>query len=195
MDILDKAIIYATKKHSGSLRKGGKIPYIVHPLEAASVAASITDDKEVIAAAVLHDVIEDAGVTENELKKEFGDRITALVMSDTEDKMRNIPAKDSWQTRKQRTLDFLKTATRDEQIVCLSDKLSNMRAIFRDYELIKDELWQRFNVKEKTKHYAYYSGIADRLIKVADTAAWKEYRMLTDKVFGDRTKNELPPEL
>lgn len=63
MNILDKAIIYAAKAHSGAFRKSSQIPYIVHPMEAATIAARMTDDMKVIAAAVLHDVIEDTPTT------------------------------------------------------------------------------------------------------------------------------------
>ena len=59
MNILDKAIKFAIDAHSGMFRKETKMPYIVHPLEAASIAATMTIDDEIIAAAVLYDVLED----------------------------------------------------------------------------------------------------------------------------------------
>ncbi|MGN1093879.1 MAG: HD domain-containing protein [Candidatus Neoclostridium sp.] len=74
MDIVDKAIVFAVNAHSGAVRKGTKLPYIVHPIEACAIAASITDDKEIIAAAVLHDIIEDTDITEEELAGQFGAR-------------------------------------------------------------------------------------------------------------------------
>lgn len=95
MTILDKAIIYATEAHSGMFRKGSMIPYIVHPLEVASIAAQMTDDEEVIAAAVLHDVIEDMSTTREELEVAFGKRITDLVCSDSENKREDRPASET----------------------------------------------------------------------------------------------------
>ena len=59
--IVDKAIAFAVRKHSGTPRKGTKIPYIVHPMEAAAIVAGMTDDQELIAAALLHDTLEDTG--------------------------------------------------------------------------------------------------------------------------------------
>ena len=59
LTLLDKAIIFATKAHSGAKRKGTNVPYIVHPIEAAAIVSAMTDDQEIIAAAVLHDVLED----------------------------------------------------------------------------------------------------------------------------------------
>ena len=56
-EILNKAIVYAVKAHNGQVRKGTQVPYILHPLEAASIVGTLTTDEEVIAAAVLHDVV------------------------------------------------------------------------------------------------------------------------------------------
>ena len=89
MTILDKAIVFATEAHSGIFRKGGKTPYIVHPMEVAAIAARMTDDIEVITAAVLHDVIEDTTTTAEQLEKMFGKRVAELVLSDSDDKEAN----------------------------------------------------------------------------------------------------------
>lgn len=183
MDVLDKAIIFAVNAHSGAVRKGTDIPYIVHPLEAATIAASLTLDREIIAAAVLHDVIEDTDATQEDIIKEFGKRVAMLVMSDSEDKMKHLSPSQSWQARKQATLDFLDTATKEEQIVCIADKLSNLRALNRDYKKIGDELWNRFNQKDKTKHAWYYCGIVERLNWLKDTDSYKEYRELIKGIF------------
>ncbi|MCH5162826.1 MAG: bifunctional (p)ppGpp synthetase/guanosine-3',5'-bis(diphosphate) 3'-pyrophosphohydrolase [Clostridiales bacterium] len=182
--MLDKAIIFATNAHSGAVRKGGKIPYIVHPMEAAVIAASMTDDVEVIAAAVLHDVVEDTEVTAEQLEREFGKKITALVCADSEDKREDRPAAETWEIRKRETLEYIPKADRDEQIIILADKLANIRSVYNDYTKIGDEIWNRFNVKDKSKHEWYYGGIAEKLDKVRDTNAYKEYVELLYKVFG-----------
>lgn len=183
MTVLDKAIIFATEAHSGTYRKGGKTPFVVHPLEAAAIAASMTDDEEIIAAAVLHDVVEDTPATIEEMKNAFGERVAKLVVSDSEDKRENMPKAESWEIRKRETLESIPNAGREEQIIVLSDKLSNLRSIYRDYTKIGDELWNRFNVKDKEKHKWYYCGVAEKLNKVKDTCAFKEYVELLFAVF------------
>lgn len=183
MNVLDKAIKFATVAHSGMFRKGTKIPYIVHPLETAAIAATMTVDEGVIAAAVLHDVIEDTPVTQAQLIIEFGSRIAELVCADSEDKRRDRSAAETWILRKQETLNYIPIASRDEQIVILSDKLSNMRLIYRDYKDYGDALWDKFNMKDKAKQGWYYGGIAERLDKVKDTHAYLEYSELVSKVF------------
>ncbi len=181
---LNEAITFAAEKHADKKRKGTSIPYIVHPMEAAAIAASITEDLEVIAAAVLHDTVEDSDATKEDLEKLFGPRVAELVAHESEDKMEDIPKEKSWIYRKRATLIEMENLDRDDQIVVLADKLSNMRSLYKDYRTIGDEVWKRFNVKEKDKHACYYSGIRDSLNKVQDTVAYEDYAALVEKVFG-----------
>jgi len=182
MDILDNAIIFAVKAHSGAKRKDGS-PYIVHPMEAAAIAATMTGDREVIAAAVLHDTLEDTSATREEIREQFGDRVLALIAADTENKRPSVSAEDSWRIRKQETLDFLKTAKRESKIIVLSDKLSNMRSLYRDYLCVGERVWERFHQKDKKMHRWYYEGIAANLQEFKEEAAYKEYCALIKKVF------------
>lgn len=183
MTILDNAIICATEAHSGVFRKGGRSPYIVHPMEVAAIAARLTDDIEVISAAVLHDVLEDTSITTEQLESMFGKRVVKLVLADSDDKQYGQSA-ESWEIRKTKTLERITQLSEDEQIVVLSDKLSNLRSIYNDYTLIGNEVWNRFNVKDKSKQEWYYCGIAERLDKVKDTIAFIEYKKLLFEVFG-----------
>lgn len=73
--MIRKAAEFAAKAHEGAVRKGSRIPYIYHPMEAAVIVAQMTEDEEVIAAAYLHDVLEDTAVTAEQLEKEFGGRV------------------------------------------------------------------------------------------------------------------------
>lgn len=161
--LLNKAIVFATSAHEGQLRKGTQIPYILHPLEVAAIVGTMTTDDEIIATAVLHDVVEDTDTTVEQIKERFGDHVAALVSSESEDKRENLSAESTWKIRKQETIDHLKTAPIEVKMITLGDKLSNIRAIHRDYNAIGDELWQRFNQKDKNEHYWYYRSIAECL--------------------------------
>ena len=59
IEVIEKAIMFATQAHEGQVRKGTDRPYIVHPLEVGRIVASMTEDEEIISAAILHDTIED----------------------------------------------------------------------------------------------------------------------------------------
>lgn len=185
--LLNEAIIYATVMHDGKDRKGTKTPYIVHPLEALGIVAGITEDEEVLAAAVLHDTVEDTEATTEIIEKKFGKRVAELVAAESEDKREDQPEAETWQIRKEETLRDLKTANTDARIVCLGDKLSNIRAIEKDYEKVGEQVWDRFHQKDKAKHAWYYKGIAkilgtDELIN--KTPAYREYKKRVEAVFG-----------
>ena len=88
--MFEKAIIFAAKAHSGQKRKGTDIPFMIHPLEVASIVAGITPDEEMMCAAVLHDVIEDCrDVTGEDIRREFGDKVADYVLMESEDKSRS----------------------------------------------------------------------------------------------------------
>lgn len=80
MDVINKAINYAWEKHAGQRRKITGVPYMTHPLQVVNILKVVTRDEEIIAAAILHDVMEDCGVTYEELKLEFGERIATIVL-------------------------------------------------------------------------------------------------------------------
>ena len=161
MNTIEKAIQFAAKAHEGAVRKGTSLPYILHPVEAGAIAAQITDDPEVIAAAVLHDVVEDTSFSEADIRVLFGNRVADLVMFDTEDKLRDRPAAETWMTRKQETMRRLQHATDDEMIVVFADKLSNLRSLLIDYKWEEESLWDRFTQKDPTKHVWYYLSLLD----------------------------------
>lgn len=189
LTLLDHAIIFAAKAHSGMTRKGTKVPYIVHPIEAAAIVSAMTDDEEIMAAAVLHDVLEDTEATREELLARFGRRITDLVTNESEDKRRGLPPELTWKTRKQETITFLETkADRDAKMLALADKLSNLRAIYRDQCIIGDRVWERFNVKDKKMHAWMYRSIDAALSELQDHPTWQEYHRLVKEVFGEEEK-------
>ena len=151
-ELLDRAIIFAVKAHAGTERRGKGFPYIVHPMEAMSIVASMTSDQELLAAAALHDTVEDTEVTVEDLRAEFGERIADLVASESDSLHEGVSEEESWHARKQEGIDRLKGASRDVKIVALGDKLSNMRAIARDYAEQGEALWDMFHAKDPGEH-------------------------------------------
>ncbi len=183
--LINKAIVFATGKHNGQYRKGTQTPYILHPLEAGIIASSMTDDEKVVAAAILHDTIEDTDTTEKELTENFGAEVKDLVICESEDKQRDKPAIQTWRERKEVTINHLMNCDDDRiKIITLSDKLSNVRSMYRDYNMIGEKLWQRFNQKDPSMHKWYYVSILEACKSLQDYDAYKEYSDLCEKVFG-----------
>ncbi|MBQ6200901.1 MAG: bifunctional (p)ppGpp synthetase/guanosine-3',5'-bis(diphosphate) 3'-pyrophosphohydrolase [Prevotella sp.] len=182
--LLDRAIVFAVRAHAGTERRGKGFPYIVHPMEAVEIVATMTRDQELLAAAALHDTVEDTNVTVEQIRAEFGDRIASLVASETDTVLDGLPAEDSWHARKQAAIDRLARASHDAKIVALGDKLSNMRAIARDYAQQGDKLWNLFHAKDPKDHEWHYRGLAASLCELRDTFAYKEFEQLIDQVFS-----------
>ena len=105
--------------------------------------------------------------------------ISAAVLHDTiEDKSK------TWMERKSATIEHIRTAPKEVQMVGLADKLSNMRDIDRDYPVYGEELWNRFRMKDKGIIGWYYIGIQDALKESFEgVEAYEEYTRLVNKIF------------
>ena len=183
--LLDKAICFAVQAHHNTERRGKGFPYIVHPLEAVAIVATITPDQELLAAAALHDVLEDTDITLVDLRREFGEKVAALVEQESDKFVEGVSEEDSWRTRKQAAIDRIAASSYEAKIVALGDKLSNMRAIARDYDQLGDQLWTRFHAPGgRADHEWHYRGLAKSLCSLAGTSAFKEFTTLLTHVFG-----------
>ena len=185
MELVSKAILFAVEAHDGMRRKKCESPYILHPMEAAVIVGSMTADQNLIAAAALHDVVEDAGVDIEEIERRFGKRVRELVQSETEDKRLDLPPEETWRIRKEETLAVLeKTEDLGVLMLWIGDKLANMRAIYRDWKVEGDAMWKRFNQSDVSQQAWYYRSIVKLTCRLSHTTAWLEYKTLTETVFG-----------
>lgn len=176
--MIREAAAFAAKAHEGTFRKGSGIPYIYHPLEVALIVAQMTEDEELIAAAYLHDVLEDTSVEPELIEKLFGQRVLRLVLAETEDKSL------CWRERKEATIRHLDASSQEVKTLTLGDKLSNMRSTARDYLAIGDVVWQRFNEKDRECHKWYYAGVVNGLREFNGNPAYEELKSLYEFVFG-----------
>ena len=191
MELVSEAIAFAVKAHDGMRRKKSDVPYILHPMEAAVIVSTMTDDQNVISAAVLHDVVEDADVSIDEIEARFGKRVRELVASETEDKRADLPPAETWRIRKEESLAVLEsTDDLDVLRLWLGDKLANMRSIYRDWKEEGDNMWQRFNQKDTKEQGWYYNSIVKLTERLSHTSAWLEYKTLTEIVFEKELKND-----
>lgn len=179
--ILDKAIIFAAQAHQGQERKGKKLPYIVHPMEAVAIVATMTTDQEILAAAALHDTVEDTPVTVDEIRREFGGRVATLVAYET-----NVPKSPdrTWRDIKQEAVNRLAAAPYDAQMAAMGDKLSNLRAMYYDHKALGDKLWSRFKAPGGKADIAwYYHALAQALDPLKGLPPYEEFVSLLEKTF------------
>lgn len=177
MNLFEEAVIYSTVMHAGKKRKRNNAPYILHPLEVSQIISTMTDDIEVIAAGVLHDVVEDTDGTIEEIRNRFGERVAKLVASETENKYEGEDKGETWERRKKETLKMLANSNdKGIKMLWLADKLSNMRSLARAYSEEGNKIWEIFNQKDPNMHKWYYKAVAEQLeIDLNRTGAFKEY--------------------
>jgi guanosine-3',5'-bis(diphosphate) 3'-pyrophosphohydrolase len=124
--LLLKALAFAARKHRDQRRKDAQAsPYINHPIALADVLvneAAVTD-VDVLCAALLHDTLEDTETTPEELEREFGREIAAIVLELTDNKMLKKG------TRKRMQIAHAAAASREAKLVKLADKICNLRDI------------------------------------------------------------------
>lgn len=184
MNKFDEAIRFATKAHAGMERKAAGIPFITHPMEVAVIVSSLTQDEDVLCAAMLHDVVEDTPLALEDIRATFGDRVAELVELETEDKHPEIPKSESWRMRKEESLAGLKaSADRDVHILWLADKLANMRSYARLHARRGNDFWKDFNQSDPAQQAWYYREIAEATKDLSGTLAWQEYDRLMKVVF------------
>jgi uncharacterized protein (TIGR02172 family) len=176
MNMLEEAIVYATIMHQGKVRKFGGRPYILHPMEVAQILSTMTDDMEVIAAGILHDVVEDTDGTLGEIEKRFGERVARLVDSESEDEYPGEDRSATWQRRKEGSLLSLRKS-RDVgvKMLWLADKLANLRSLSQTYSEQGEAMWAELHQGDPEKQLWYYRSVAEALeLSLNRTGAFKE---------------------
>jgi (p)ppGpp synthase/HD superfamily hydrolase len=129
MDVVEKARVFATAAHAAvaQLRKYTNEPYIVHPAEVFSIVSTVDGaTEEMLAAAWLHDVVEDTGVTNEVIREMFGDKVAELVgwLTDV-----SRPEQGNRATRKAIDRAHSAMAPAEAQTIKLADLISNTRSI------------------------------------------------------------------
>ena len=184
-NLFDRACKYSIEKHSNQLRKDGSL-YILHPFEVATIASTMTSDEEVLAAAVLHDTVEDTDSTFDDINELFGDKIANLVKKETENQYPDLTKEESWILRKKEAITKLKeTNDINFKIIYLSDKLANIRSLYRDYDNNGMKAFDRFNVKDISIQGWYYNELLSCFKELENYDAYKEFKEKIDYVFKE----------
>ena len=179
--LIRKAIIFATRKHDGQVRKGTDIPYITHPMEVMMTLTVSLCPISVIVAGILHDVLEDTKTSPIEIIEQFGEDVLKIIAAESEDKSK------PWKERKQATIDHLPGASYDVKLVCCADKLSNLESMAADMEAVGDRFWERFNASKEDIGW-YYKGVIDALSALGNAFMYQDLKAVYAKVFENRGK-------
>jgi (p)ppGpp synthase/HD superfamily hydrolase len=166
------ALTYATQLHAQQVRKGSGVPYIAHLLGVASIALEHGANEDEAIAALLHDAIEDQGgaATREEIRRRYGDNVTAIVDGCTD--ADSIP-KPPWRQRKEAYIAHILTASSSVRLVSAADKLYNAQSILKDYRIVGESLWERFQ-GGRTGTLWYYRSLVDAFKKTEVTPLVEE---------------------
>jgi (p)ppGpp synthase/HD superfamily hydrolase len=182
------ALQFAARVHDGHVRKGTQVAYLSHLLAVSALVMENGGSEDEAIAALLHDSIEDQGhdyeslfhvepklgreALKRDIELQFGTAVLSIVRQCTDDEY--LPAGrptekgsvEEWHRRKQAYVAGLKQKSDLGALrVSCADKLHNARAIFADYEVDGEKLWQRFTAKSKTEQLWYYSGLVDAFVE------------------------------
>ena len=164
-DLLERAMRVAAMAHRDQQRKASPVPYIAHPASVALVLSRAGySEPEILAAALLHDVIEDTSYSIERCRAEFPVEVVDLVMAASEVKATNSGDKLPWIVRKREHLARLQSASPAAKAIVLADKFHNLTSMVVDLAE-GAELWSRFNASVDDLRW-YYS----ESVKLADNA-------------------------
>ena len=195
---IQKAINLATKLHcdDGAVRKGIKLPYIVHPFSVAWIVASYTDNEDAICAALMHDTLEDIDGYEYEnLKADLGETIADLVNYVTEVKNDEQGNKRPWKIRKEDYLERLKEAPKGSLYISAADKIHNLNSMIEAYKAVGKKSLEEFN--DNGGKFWYYKSCLEIISKNIDSPITKELEetiVSAEKTFGSEIKKRIETE-
>lgn len=130
--LIAKARAFAIKAHDGQTRKNNDLPYIVHPSRVADYIRGLPNaTEEMVAAAWLHDVVEDCGVSLDEIKAEFGD-VVARIVGEVTDPPKSARPNMNRAARKAEDKVRLSLASREAKILKLVDRIDNVKDMIHD---------------------------------------------------------------
>jgi (p)ppGpp synthase/HD superfamily hydrolase len=176
-DRFSQAFGFAFEVHREQTKKGGKVPYIAHLLEVTGLVLSYGGNEQEAIAALLHDAVEDHPdlASFEKIKEQFGTAVAQIVEACSDSS--TIP-KPPWKARKEKYIEHMHSANESVLMVATADKLVNARAVMRDYRLVGEQVWSRFNAG-KSEQLWYYRTVAKAL---ADAAGDGRARPLVDEL-------------
>ena len=153
------ALAIARRAHAGQRRESDDAPFLLHPLAVAQLLAECHADDEVVAAGLLHDVLEKTDVEPRWLRGQVGERVEQIVSAVSEDAA--IPSRDE---RKRALSAQVARASGDAAAVYAADKIDKVRELKRAVDARGARLLLRADTRAKLSHYALALSVADHAI-------------------------------
>lgn len=143
--LVERAMMLALQAHNGQMRKEADVPFIVHPISVALILARSGFPDTVIAAALVHDVIEDTSISLSELRQELGDAVADLVAPVTHDD--TLP----WEAKKRAYIEAVRNTSEGAKAISLADKIANAQSLLAAHHVQGPKIWKCFNAGREKK--------------------------------------------
>jgi (p)ppGpp synthase/HD superfamily hydrolase len=181
---LGRALAYAAEHHGGQARKGTTIPYVSHLFHVAGFVLEHGGSVDAAIAGLLHDVVEDCGITPEELEREFGAAVADIVGACTDLLEGDTPdRKSEWTVRKRRYIEHIATASSDAVLVSACDKRHNLAALIADVRRDGKRYLERFKGTPDQQVW-YYRAFCDAGGPRLPAALDSELRDLAEEFAG-----------
>jgi len=191
MDRIAAAFEFACNAHKGDTRKGTAIPYMVHPMDVASLLLKSGAPEVVVIAGFLHDVVEDTDIPLGAIRKMFGEKVAKLVegASEPETLKKDPDKKGTWRKRKQHTIEFIEGASREARMLSCADKVANLTDMLTERPAKGEAMWAKFNAPKEDQG-RYYRGLLKAFAtgpeSIADLPMHALMRECVESLFGKR---------
>ena len=164
MNRIEEATICAVIMHQGRVRRLKGVPFILHPMEVAQILSTMTDDEEIIAAGILHDIMEDTDGMTEEIERRFGERVASLVSFRLNNLHSGKEPSLTWKQRREEALLQLKNSQDiGVKMLWLADMLSNIRALAGAYSELGEDVWKQLDPDDPALYCWYFRSVAEQL--------------------------------
>ena len=185
--LVERAMAIATEVHAADLRKGTAIPYLSHIWSVGALVLEHGGDDAQVAAALLHDTVEDGGGMKRlaKLRAEFRDSDVAYLVEHLSDSLVDTATgavKEDWTARKRRYLNGLSRGGNRVLLISACDKLHNLRCILADYRIHRAGLWERFNQTNPAAQAWYYGALVRTFTEHLPSEVSNELRRTLDEL-------------
>lgn len=179
MTLIETADKLAERAHAGQTRKEAPIPYITHPRAVAAILKTHGFDDAVVAAALVHDVVEDTEVTLEDIRSQLGERVAALVAPVTHDNAL------SWMDKKRAYIEAVRGASDEAKAIAVADKIHNAQSLLAGYAQQGPAYWSHFNAGRENKIW-FEEEMLKMLRETWEHSLVDEYAALVEQMRGLR---------
>ena len=179
-DKIEYAIYFATKAHKGQKRKLEDVDMIFHPYTVGMILQRNGCDENIVAAGILHDVVEDTIYSFEDIEREFGKKIRDYVYDASE------PDKTlEWEERKKHTIEHIKKAPIGSKLIVACDKINNLEDLLENIEKNGEERAFKIISRNKDMQKWYYTSVYESCIYGVDKnqPIFKRYKKILDQIF------------